>query len=181
MPESEMPESEMPESEVQERKPRAKRPALDLGAMSASIVKPEVVAVRQRTVVREGGAPTAARLAIRKLVKQVHESWVKAGKPEKWADRPGGNVQVPAEQAESFYSEMHNAAAFLDVKARRGQVTEFWRGPDGKPVPVGQDVPEGSRLMADIVFTVTDRPATQSDSSGEAGSTGAASTESNAG
>jgi hypothetical protein len=131
------------QGQTKTRKPRTPRPPLDLSAMSAAIVAPDVVAKRRRTVNREGGARKPAQVEIDKLVTAVHAAWVKAGRPEKWDERPGTQIKVPAAQAETLYSAMYSAGSFLNLRVRRGDVREY---------------EDNGKAMVDVVFTVTDMP-----------------------
>jgi hypothetical protein len=133
------------------RKIKQARPALDLGTMTASIVKGEAVAKRRRIVNRDGGgkARTPAQLAVDKLVEATYQAWVKAGKPAKWEDRPAGNVRVLNVQAESLTSAVHSATGFLSAQEGHAPVKAMF----GQTV-MTED--KGVRY-ADMMFTVIEK------------------------
>jgi hypothetical protein len=131
------------EPQTAEKKKRTPRPPLEISAMTAAIVGPDVVAKRRRTL-KGRGVRKGAQLEIDKLVRAAHEAWVKGGRPEEWEKRSGAQITVPASQAETLYTAMYNAGSFLGLRVRRGDVQEFEK--DGK-------------AFVDVVFTVTDVPA----------------------
>jgi hypothetical protein len=142
------------------RKVRAPRPTLDVTAIQASIVKPEVVAQRRRVVNRDSKARTPAQLSIDKLVKATYDAWVKAGKPVKWEDRPGANVRIPNVQVETLTAAVHSSTRFLSEQEGHPAIKASFGHTNMIEV-------DGKRF-ADMVFTVTEKPAKDGESAAPA-------------
>lgn len=143
------------------RKIKQPRPALDLGTLTASIVKPEVIKTRRRTVLRQGGTGerTPAQKAVDKLVEATYAAWVKAGKPAKWDDRPGANVRVLNVQAESLVAAVHGATAFLSAQEGHARIKALFGNTDF--------VEADGQRFADMVFTVIEKPANEPEATAE--------------
>jgi hypothetical protein len=134
--------SETTTADKKPRKPRTPRPRLTLNTIAASIVPPETVAARKRSVNRSAKPRSAEQLAIDNLTTKAHQAWVKAGKPSDWAKCPGANVRCLADQLETLKTAVYNAGTFLGFTVRFGSVTET--EVDGK-------------VYADVVYTVRDK------------------------
>lgn len=121
------------------RKPRVKLPELDLGSFgSVEIVAPAVTAQRRTT--KAAKPRSAQQKAIDKLAQSAYDAWVKGGKKAAWQDRPAAHLVIPEAQLPSLRAAVYNACQFLGKRVRFGDVQIN----DGK---------------ADVVFTVTDKPA----------------------
>lgn len=99
-------------------------PAFDLAATLKSadmaVVSAEALSAHQKTYApRER---SKEQKAVDKLVKSAYDAWVKAGKPEKFAQSPGGRLTVPVGDPETKVRRMlTNSAAFLGVSVRHGE------------------------------------------------------------
>jgi len=109
-------------------------PEVDLSKAEMSVVGADVVATRRNVKERSKTQQT-----IDGLVKMAHVKWVEAGKPETFADRPGGNIKVPESQVAALKRAIVKAGVFYDLTVRFGTVVT-------------------EKGYADVIFTVTDRP-----------------------
>jgi hypothetical protein len=139
-----------PDTDTKVRKPRVKLPELDLGSFaSVEIVAPTVIAQRRTTKVSK--PRTKQQIAIDQIVTKAHAAWIKAGKPAKWQDRPGAHLVVPETQLASLRAAVYNSCQFLGKRVRFGDIALSAAEVNDKNEVVKPD-------MADVVFTVTDKP-----------------------
>jgi hypothetical protein len=83
-----------PNKVVPPRKPLAEIPLKDL-KFAVSAPQPE----RIKTHGRAQAERSKVQKAIDRLVQQAYDKWVKAGQPEKTADKPPGHIYSPNDEA----------------------------------------------------------------------------------
>lgn len=116
---------------------KQKLPALDLSDVQLSVAGPEVA---REHIARKGPRERSkAQKTLDTLVQRAYDKWVKAGKPDNFADRPVGVARVPEAQLMTVKRALQvGSGTFLNVSIRFGDIR----------------VVEG---YADVVFTATDR------------------------
>lgn len=123
-------------------KPKTKLPPLSLTGATAEVVKKDVLDARRPR--RNGAARERSKdqKILDALVSKAYAAWVKAGKPEKFWESPGGHIRVREDQLVQVQRAIHSSGRLLDLKIRFGEIIQE----DG---------------YADVVFSAADRPVKQ--------------------
>lgn len=140
------------------RKPpvRKQRAALDFSQIKVTKATEETLRQHRRT----RGERDTEQKAVDTLVRQVHEAWVSAGRPEEWREQAGVAVhlRIPSGQYETLEWRLRKAGEYFDVAIRLSDRTDV----DG---------------YVEFVFLAKDRPVkaekeTETDASGGDSATG---------
>ena len=100
-------------------------PKLDFSAIEVREATPDLMRDHRRTRVERD----ADQVAVDTLVRQAHERWVNAGRPESWVDSATGYaLAVPKAQQEALETRIRRAGAFFSVSIRFGTPKDLGNG-----------------------------------------------------
>lgn len=131
--------SKTPQKPGEEPKKRQRKDykPLDFSAIQAEPVTSRETLVKHRNT---KGERDPEQVAVDKLVKNAHQRWIEAGRPETWLESTTGyRLVMPTEQVETFVYRVRRAAVYYDVAVRFGKTIE-----NGK--------------MSELLFIAKDRP-----------------------
>lgn len=92
---------------------------LDFGKMTVTVVTDPA---KLREFKRTRGERDKEQVQVDNLVRQAHERWVAAGRPEDWMDCQGAalHIKVPADQYETVETRARRSGAYFDLAIRFG-------------------------------------------------------------
>ena len=98
------------------RKPpvRKELKPLDFSQIKVTAASAETMREFRRT----RGPRDAEQRQVDNLIRQAHERWVSAGRPESWLESPGLHIRVPADQFETVENRARRSGAYFDLAIR---------------------------------------------------------------